>query len=167
MKTDGFVYVVACGNRVKIGFSIDPVNRLVKMQSDSPSLCVLLGEVRSTFRQELELHKILKPYKVSGEWYPRGVAAIEYLIGCLKPSRERRTAIALTKRPLRHPIHAYRRARGMTLSDFGAEIGVHKACVSKWERFGLPSERIIQIESLTGIPRAKLRPDLFETETHQ
>jgi DNA-binding transcriptional regulator YdaS (Cro superfamily) len=38
-------------------------------------------------------------------------------------------------------------------------LGVNRQAVDKWRH--VPAERIVQIERLTGVPRAILRPDLY------
>ena len=38
-------------------------------------------------------------------------------------------------------------------------LGLTRASVVKWQR--VPAERVVEIERITGIPREKLRPDLF------
>lgn len=43
-----------------------------------------------------------------------------------------------------------------------ALLGVHKSTISDWRTGGVPAERAVRIEQATGIPRAQLRPDLFE-----
>ena len=43
-------------------------------------------------------------------------------------------------------------------------LGISQPSVSNWQR--VPAERVLAVESLTGVPRATLRPDLYpETET--
>lgn len=39
-------------------------------------------------------------------------------------------------------------------------LGVSQPAVSMWKR--IPVDRVTEVESVTGIPRARLRPDLFE-----
>ncbi len=39
-------------------------------------------------------------------------------------------------------------------------LGLSRQAVYKWKR--VPAERAPQIERLTGVPRAELRPDLYE-----
>lgn len=38
---------------------------------------------------------------------------------------------------------------------------VHKTTVMRWERDGAPLDRVVEVERVTGIPRAELRPDVF------
>jgi hypothetical protein len=40
-------------------------------------------------------------------------------------------------------------------------LGIRPASVLKWWR--VPSDRIVQVERVTGIPREKLRPDLYRS----
>lgn len=46
-----------------------------------------------------------------------------------------------------------------TLTALAAGTGTTLQNVGKWRR--IPSERVIQVETLTGVPREKLRPDLY------
>ena len=45
------------------------------------------------------------------------------------------------------------------VSELARRIGISQPSVSNWDR--IPAERVISIESITGINRAILRPDLF------
>jgi DNA-binding transcriptional regulator YdaS (Cro superfamily) len=38
-------------------------------------------------------------------------------------------------------------------------LGLTRASVVKWQR--VPAERVVEIERISGIPREKLRPDLY------
>lgn len=51
----------------------------------------------------------------------------------------------------------------MSLKAFGQLFTppVHKGTVSRWERFGVPETRLIEIETVSGIPRYMLKPELF------
>lgn len=40
-----------------------------------------------------------------------------------------------------------------------AAIGLTRAAVFQWRR--VPADRVIAVEAATGIPRARLRPDLY------
>lgn len=41
-------------------------------------------------------------------------------------------------------------------------LGISGPAISQWGR--VPAERVIQVERLTGVPRHKLRPDLYPSE---
>lgn len=39
--------------------------------------------------------------------------------------------------------------------------GVKYQAVQKWIRFGVPAERVLTIETATGVSRHELRPDIY------
>ena len=45
------------------------------------------------------------------------------------------------------------------------KLGLSRGAVSQWEE--IPAERVIAVETLTGVPRARLRPDLFDQPQQQ
>lgn len=51
----------------------------------------------------------------------------------------------------------------MSLEEFGAlfDPPVNKSTVLRWERFGVPLDRVRSVEERTGIRRDLLRPDAF------
>lgn len=61
-----------------------------------------------------------------------------------------------------------RRQRGLT-AEVAYGLGLTRAAVWKWRQ--VPAERVPAVERLTGIPRHKLRPDLWNPPacacTHQ
>lgn len=63
-----------------------------------------------------------------------------------------------------HPLREYRDQSGLTLEEMGKRIGVTKASVSRIEA-GIqhPSPDLARtIETVTGIPKWQLRPDLWD-----
>lgn len=50
---------------------------------------------------------------------------------------------------------------GLTLEQAASKVGCHFATWQKWEKGKVPPHRAIEIEAALGIPRSKLRPDLF------
>jgi DNA-binding transcriptional regulator YdaS (Cro superfamily) len=46
------------------------------------------------------------------------------------------------------------------LQPLARELGITRGAVSQWLR--VPLSRIVAIEKITGVPRQKLRPDLFK-----
>lgn len=61
-----------------------------------------------------------------------------------------------------HPLTAYRKANDVSLGALAARLGVDKATVWRWERSRVPAEKLLKVEQITGVPREKLRPDLYE-----
>jgi TorA maturation chaperone TorD len=55
---------------------------------------------------------------------------------------------------LEHVIRAAGSARGLARL-----LGISQPAISNWKR--VPADRILQVESLTGVPRSVIRPDLF------
>ena len=49
--------------------------------------------------------------------------------------------------------------RAVNLSWLAEQLHLTPAAVSAWNK--VPPERIIEIELLTGVPRERLRPDLY------
>lgn len=45
------------------------------------------------------------------------------------------------------------------ISELARRVGVSQPSVSNWRR--VPAERVLAVEAATGVPRAKLRPDLY------
>ena len=54
-------------------------------------------------------------------------------------------------------VEAIRAAGGV--SELARRIGIAQPSVSNWDR--VPADRVAAVEAATGVPRAKLRPDLF------
>jgi DNA-binding transcriptional regulator YdaS (Cro superfamily) len=51
--------------------------------------------------------------------------------------------------------------RGITQAALARMLGVNKSSVTLWSLGEVPAKRAIEIERATGIPRSKLRPDLW------
>jgi DNA-binding transcriptional regulator YdaS (Cro superfamily) len=44
-------------------------------------------------------------------------------------------------------------------------LGISPQAVDKWRRSGIPAERVLKLESMSGVSRSDLRPDLYPLET--
>lgn len=47
------------------------------------------------------------------------------------------------------------------LTKLAAALGIYPSAIVQWAK--VPAERVVDVEHATGIPRQKLRPDLFDT----
>lgn len=54
---------------------------------------------------------------------------------------------------------AVKTAGGM--KALGAELSISYQAVQKWLKSGIPAGRVLEVESLTGVSRYRLRPDIF------
>lgn len=65
----GYVYFFRVGNRVKIGFSRDPLSRLASLKTGLPGKVDLVIAVPGERADERRLHRRLAAYRQVGEWF--------------------------------------------------------------------------------------------------
>jgi hypothetical protein len=72
-KSPGFIYFIdtADGTAVKIGFSLNPNERLRGLQTGFPTKLFLRGFIPGTWAQEQHLHAELEEFNLIGEWFQR------------------------------------------------------------------------------------------------
>lgn len=67
----------------------------------------------------------------------------------------------MTQSP-KSPLALYRDLQGLSQDDLAAMFGLRgSGTISKWEKRRVPAERVLEVERKTGIPRHRLRPDLY------
>lgn len=150
---NGHIYIIR-GNadRFKIGFSVDPISRLGTLQISNPDRLILEGTIPGTQEQERQLHLMLDPWRVRGEWFER-CPAIEHIIS---------VATKTSDPPALSPI-------GQIIEDLG---GATKAAeklklaspsvVLNWRRRGsIPARYVLAVSEATGIEPHIIRPDVF------
>ena len=65
-----YVYFIGNGlNKVKIGWSKFPENRMEELQTGSSEKLIMLGYISGTQRDERRLHKLFKKDHYRGEWF--------------------------------------------------------------------------------------------------
>ena len=65
----GHIYFVKVEERVKIGFSREPLQRVVNMKTAWPSPPTVILVVRGTRADEAKLHYRLRTFRRHGEWF--------------------------------------------------------------------------------------------------
>lgn len=143
----GYVYAIAAGDLVKIGYSVDPTRRLNKIKADNGSPCRLLGIVPGTLAHEAELLALLRPWRARGSWFYRGPRAVEFFISSLRP----------LIRPVEVPTRAMgkvRRLLRLTQAQMAILTGASQASVSRWEA-GLLEPSLAQLEAIRGEARKR------------
>ena len=66
----------------------------------------------------------------------------------------------MSKKPTPKALAALAASQGT--SALARTIGVKRQVLEYWLKSGVPASRILQVEEKTGIPRAKIRPDLYQ-----
>lgn len=154
----GFVYAIGDGQRrVKIGWSRDPLRRLVKLRSDCSGEVKLLGVISATREQEAEAHELLAHWHISGEWF-RLEGAVATFVGMLSMPKPRPVEIDLNA----HALKQWRQGRGITLAELAADTDTTAATLSRIEN-GEQIPRIPLVRKLmaeTGLSAHILLPDL-------
>lgn len=59
-------------------------------------------------------------------------------------------------------LKQYRARQKLTLKAVADRLGVDKATIWRWERKGVPLDRILDTSRRLGIPREQLQPRLFK-----
>lgn len=54
-----------------------------------------------------------------------------------------------------------RKQRGLTLHQLAAIVGVHFTAVHKWEKRGIPAERVLRLAAALDVDPHDLRADLY------
>lgn len=159
----GFVYFIACGDRVKIGYSEDPVKRLAKINSDSPWPCELLGYVKAGDFPESEIHQRFAPVRLHSEWFALTDeirAFIETAKVGQKQGIDRFDRTDLTDAS---PLKKWRILQKRTQKQASELFGVSLVTWNQWEtgRANVPGPRCLAVESVTGVSVHELRPDIY------
>jgi len=85
------VYFIGAGDRIKIGFSRRPTERLKDLQTSHHLKLELLATMPGSFQTEARLHKRFAHLKQKGEWFvarPELIEYIDQLNGKRKPKPE-------------------------------------------------------------------------------
>lgn len=88
----GGVYFVKSGDVVKIGFSINVMQRLTGIETHCPTAVELIGLIPGGRREERQVHRQFRHLRVHGEWF-RLVPPLTDFIAALPtppPARARR-----------------------------------------------------------------------------
>ena len=130
----GFVYFIRCHDRVKIGYSTDPIKRLSKVSSDAPYPCELLGYVSANDFPEWDLHSRFSNVRAHGEWF----LASRDLLDFIEVSRIVHPAPIVNLEPPASAedwpiiIATVLAGKQWRQADLAEKLRVHQALVSKW-----------------------------------
>ena len=159
---EGRVYAIDDGQGcVKIGWAKDPVRRLREMNVSDAGRLTLIGSARGTRAHEAEAHALLKPWRARGEWFHKAGHVLTFLNMLPKYIPE-------PKGLFWEPADFDEQGNGFQAvcarqnglrRDIARVLNLTHSAVYQWLR--VPSDRVVDIERITGIPREVLRPDIF------
>jgi hypothetical protein len=157
----GFVYAVECAGRIKIGFSEGPEKRFNKIASDAPFPCVLLGYWPATVADEMAFHERFKSIRVHGEWFAVTEDLLAFVSANVIPAENMGVRFRVSEDD--SILAAWRKSNKKLGAEVADELGITQATWSRWESKSrrVPAERVADVERVTGINRAELRPDIF------
>lgn len=70
-KKDEFLYILSCGDMIKIGVTNDITSRLSTLQTGNPIEIKLeyIEQRKEAYKVEAYLHQMFSPYHIKGEWF--------------------------------------------------------------------------------------------------
>lgn len=82
----GHVYFIQAeeSQRIKIGFSENPIQRLASLSTSSSESLALLASFPATMADERELHKKFAHLRIRGEWFSTSPEIMAYIEGAPK-----------------------------------------------------------------------------------
>lgn len=85
------LYVVFDGTAAKFGLADNPIARAGNLQVANPRQLILYTAVPSTRALEVELHRLISPWRIRGEWFdisPPVLALADTLLGIQQMCRD-------------------------------------------------------------------------------
>lgn len=76
-----WIYYIRSGDRIKIGVSSNPQNRLSMLATMCPYGAVLLGKHLGSREDEGTIHKMFSEYRCNGEWFRAENEILNYIEG--------------------------------------------------------------------------------------
>lgn len=75
------VYFIQSENEgpIKIGCAIDPIARMLSLQTSHPNQLRLLAVVDGSYKEEAKLHRLFANYRIKGEWFHPSTQLTEYI----------------------------------------------------------------------------------------
>ncbi len=73
------VYIIECGDYVKIGIAQNAHSRMAALQTGNPYQLKLVADIPGGLALEMELHNDFVEYRTSGEWFHHSGAVKEFV----------------------------------------------------------------------------------------
>ena len=163
------VYFVQAGENgpIKIGWSLNALRRLAKMQADNHERLTILGVANVGRTTEAKFHRQFARHRLRGEWFRPAseilLKAARYLVP--KPKKEKVFTSLMPKVLINPVIFVVAKNKAIVLAGGTAAlariIGVSSQAISQWRY--VPANRARAVERATGgqVSRYDLRSDIF------
>ncbi|RUX29445.1 hypothetical protein EOA13_13515 [Mesorhizobium sp. M7A.F.Ca.US.011.01.1.1] len=83
----GFVYFLLVRDRIKIGFSLQPAQRLKQLATGLADPVDMFAFFRGSRSDEVAIHRTFASHHVSGEWFDASQHILKFLMSCVKERR--------------------------------------------------------------------------------
>lgn len=151
------VYCIRAGDTefVKIGWAVDPEQRLRELQCAHYEALRIIRIIEGDRKTEAWLHSHFRKRWIRNEWF-RFDEAMLSIVPDLSIVHEKEPVVDQRGEEAFKELISW---RGV-VTKLAEELGISTAAVSQWRR--IPQDRLPDVERITGVPRDRLRPDLFE-----
>lgn len=162
----GFIYAIASGDAVKIGWSATPWRRFSAIKTGCPTDCELLGVIEGTADDERRLHAKFSPWRIRREWFRREGLVADFIATLSVPTgraprRYERRMTALQERGPLSTVSNVVEVLGGT-GKVSQKLGKTPQSVSNWRARGMiPPELYLVISDLLRREGKAADPALF------
>lgn len=156
------VYMIQAGESgpVKIGKANKPLHRMTHLQTGHYETLRLIRVVSGGLPEETWLRVHFQHLHMRGEWHRYCPTMLAVMPCVMEPPRVQ-PFVGLRECPLGVAgVELLRMHRG-ALARACLALGITKSAASQWK--AVPAEHLVAIEQATGLPRERLRPDLYRT----
>lgn len=166
----GYVYFLECGDFVKIGFSKKPDDRFHSLKVSLPFKIKYVRQISGNIRDEKKLHLRFKKWHVKGEWFKKCDEINSVIFSGTFPLGHdaEKHQIYRLNRVLRKSSGTTAIGKAIDIAGgqraLADEIGTSQAQVWFWlhkSKKGVAAEFVLPIESVTGVSKSELRPDIY------
>lgn len=154
------IYFIECIGRVKIGFSLDPYNRLNKVAADAPFPCAIIGVVSGDRSMEADIQARWKHLHCHREWFAASKELLDWVAKntSVRPTKKGRMRKSGDERKPHGEMCGFTVKRG-TKGQIARECGLTPPAIAQWKK--VPAEYCEIVSRITGLDLQILRPDIF------
>lgn len=127
------IYFVKADNKIKIGYSSNPANRIITLQTSSPEELQVLLVIDGNMDDERELHKKFIDHKIRGEWFALSNEISEYIEAHLDNDRRYEFGLINESFGGNEQVKRLRTDTKLSLRELGEMLGITAQSVREIE----------------------------------